>query len=58
VCPTFHVESPDELRAEWFVEASVVGIAAGASTREVDLADSIAFLEALPAASAQVSVTT
>ena len=51
VCPTFHIESPDELRAEWFADASVVGIAAGASTRESDLAESIAFLSALPAAS-------
>lgn len=49
-CPTFHVESPTELRAEWFAAAAVVGIAAGASTREVDLAEAIAFLRALPAA--------
>ena len=55
-CPTFHVESPDELRAEWFSQASVVGIAAGASTREVDLASSISFLESLPAAPGAVAV--
>lgn len=55
-CPTFHVESPDELRAEWFAEFSVVGIAAGASTREVDLTESIAFLTTLPAASESVAV--
>jgi 4-hydroxy-3-methylbut-2-enyl diphosphate reductase len=55
-CPTFHVEWPDELRAEWFSQASVVGIAAGASTREVDLASSITFLESLPAAPGAVAV--
>lgn len=55
-CPTFHVESPDELRAEWFSQASVVGIAAGASTREVDLASSISFLKSLPAAPGAVAV--
>jgi 4-hydroxy-3-methylbut-2-enyl diphosphate reductase IspH len=56
VCPTFHVESPDELRAEWFATALVVGIAAGASTRDVDLVDAIAFLSALPAGARSIAV--
>src|SRR5581483_7358741 len=50
ICPTFHVETADELRAEWFAGLSTVGVAAGASTRETDIQAVIAFLEALPAA--------
>ncbi|MDR1713693.1 MAG: 4-hydroxy-3-methylbut-2-enyl diphosphate reductase [Coriobacteriales bacterium] len=35
VCPrTWHIESPDELRPEWFTNACTVGVTAGASTPE------------------------
>ncbi len=47
-CPTFHIESPDELQAGWFAASSVVGVVAGASTREVDIQRVIAFVSALP----------
>ena len=30
--PTFHIERPEELRAEWFVGMNVVGLTAGTST--------------------------
>lgn len=50
ICPTFHVETADELRPEWFAGLSTVGVAAGASTRETDIQAVITFLEALPAA--------
>ncbi len=50
ICPTFHVETADELRPEWFTGLSTVGVAAGASTRETDIQAVIAFLEALPTA--------
>jgi (E)-4-hydroxy-3-methyl-but-2-enyl pyrophosphate reductase len=36
-CPTFHVETADELRAADFAGMRRVGILAGASTREVDI---------------------
>ena len=49
ICPTYHVETVDELRAEWFAGLDTVGVAAGASTRESDIAAVIDFLEALPA---------
>jgi 4-hydroxy-3-methylbut-2-enyl diphosphate reductase len=35
VCPdTYHIENATELKAEWFVDAQLVGITAGASTPE------------------------
>jgi (E)-4-hydroxy-3-methyl-but-2-enyl pyrophosphate reductase len=46
-CPTFHVETVDELRAEQFVGFSTVGLLAGASTREVDIQAVIDFLARL-----------
>jgi 4-hydroxy-3-methylbut-2-enyl diphosphate reductase len=49
ICPTYHVETVDELRPEWFAGMDTVGVAAGASTRESDIAAVIDFLEALPA---------
>jgi 4-hydroxy-3-methylbut-2-enyl diphosphate reductase len=49
VCPTFHVETVGELHAEHFAGMEVVGVAAGASTRESDISAVIVFLEALPA---------
>jgi 4-hydroxy-3-methylbut-2-enyl diphosphate reductase len=51
VCPTYHVETSAELRAEDFAGMHTVGVAAGASTRETDIKAVIDFLEALPAAS-------
>jgi 4-hydroxy-3-methylbut-2-enyl diphosphate reductase len=43
-CPTFHVETADELHAEDFAGMSRVGVLAGASTREVDIRAVIDFL--------------
>ena len=48
-CPTFHVETADELRAEDFAGMTRVGVLAGASTREVDIRAVIDFLEPLNA---------
>jgi 4-hydroxy-3-methylbut-2-enyl diphosphate reductase len=47
ICPTYHIETADELRSAWFDGVEVVGLAAGASTREYDIAAVIAWLEAL-----------
>ena len=49
VCPTHHIETSDELRAEWFAAMDTVGVVAGASTRESDIRATIEFLEAMPA---------
>jgi (E)-4-hydroxy-3-methyl-but-2-enyl pyrophosphate reductase len=46
-CPTFHVETADELRAIWFAGICRVGVLAGASTREVDIQAVIGFLAPL-----------
>ena len=46
-CPTFHVETSDELRADDFAGMSRVGVLAGASTREVDIQAVIDFLTPL-----------
>jgi 4-hydroxy-3-methylbut-2-enyl diphosphate reductase len=48
VCPTHHVETVDELRAEAFEGTRVLGVVAGASTRESDIQAVMDFLEALP----------
>ena len=45
--PTFHVETAEELRADWFTGMSRVGLLAGASTREVDIQAVTDFLSAL-----------
>jgi 4-hydroxy-3-methylbut-2-enyl diphosphate reductase len=50
-CPSYLVETVDELDPTWFSRDSVVGIAAGASTREQDVADVIARIEAIGAES-------
>lgn len=47
VCPTYHVETVDEVRAEWFDGLDTVGLAAGASTRELDIAAVSQLLESL-----------
>ena len=36
-CPTYHVETVDELDPSWFVGVSSVGVTAGASTRDGDV---------------------
>lgn len=46
-CPTYHVETVDELRPEWFAGMQTAGVAAGASTRETDIQAVIAFLTEL-----------
>jgi 4-hydroxy-3-methylbut-2-enyl diphosphate reductase len=37
-CKTYHIESPDELKPEWFTEVKLVGVATGASTPEKQIA--------------------
>jgi 4-hydroxy-3-methylbut-2-enyl diphosphate reductase len=43
-CPTYHVELAAELRASDFAGLEVVGVVAGASTRESDIREVIDFL--------------
>lgn len=42
-----HVETPLELRPEWFVDTQTVGVTAGASTPDEQIADVIAAIEAI-----------
>jgi (E)-4-hydroxy-3-methyl-but-2-enyl pyrophosphate reductase len=51
-CPTYHVELAAELRAGDFAGLEVVGVVAGASTRESDIREVIDFLEAIDAPAA------
>ena len=44
-CPSYHVETVDELRQEWFDGVEVVGVTAGASTRDSDIDAVVAWLE-------------
>lgn len=44
---THHVETADELREEWFKDASVVGVTAGASTPDAQIRGVIEAIEAL-----------
>lgn len=46
-CPTYHVETVDEVQEAWFDGLDLVGVLAGASTRETDIRALVAFLEAL-----------
>ena len=46
VCPTYHIVTADELQETWFKGATDVGLTAGASTREQDIAEVTAWLEA------------
>jgi 4-hydroxy-3-methylbut-2-enyl diphosphate reductase len=48
-CPTYHVETASELRAEWFDGLGRVGLVAGASTREVDIKAVTDYLEGIEA---------
>jgi 4-hydroxy-3-methylbut-2-enyl diphosphate reductase len=52
ICPTFHVEVAAELEASDFAGLEVVGVVAGASTRESDIREVIDFLEAVGAPAA------
>jgi (E)-4-hydroxy-3-methyl-but-2-enyl pyrophosphate reductase len=53
ICPTYHVETVEELRAASFAGMDAVGVAAGASTRESDIQAVIEFLQALNARAAE-----
>lgn len=44
---TYHVETADELSPQWFDGAALVGVTAGASTPDVQMADVIEAIEAL-----------
>jgi 4-hydroxy-3-methylbut-2-enyl diphosphate reductase len=44
-----HVETAEEVRAEWFTDADVVGVTAGASTPDVQIRGVIAAVEAMGA---------
>jgi 4-hydroxy-3-methylbut-2-enyl diphosphate reductase len=46
---THHVETAEELRAEWFAGASVAGVTAGASTPDEQIQGVIAAIESIPA---------
>lgn len=46
-CPTYLVETVDELDPSWFAGVSSVGITAGASTRDGDIDQVVAWLRAL-----------
>jgi 4-hydroxy-3-methylbut-2-enyl diphosphate reductase len=37
ICPTYHVETADELQPDWFAGVARVGLTAGASTRDADI---------------------
>ncbi len=44
---TYHIESPDEIDPLWFADCEVVGVTAGASTPEVQIATVVEKLERL-----------
>lgn len=44
---THHVETADELQADWFAGASVVGVTAGASTPDLQMAGVVEAIQAL-----------
>ena len=45
-CPTYHVETVDELEPSWFGGVSTVGVTAGASTRDGDIDQVVEWLRA------------
>jgi 4-hydroxy-3-methylbut-2-enyl diphosphate reductase len=47
ICPTYHVETVDELEPGWFARVRRVGLTAGASTRDADIDAVAAWLEHL-----------
>ncbi len=46
---THHVETAEELRAEWFAGASVAGVTAGASTPDEQIRGVIAAIQSIAA---------
>ncbi len=44
---TYHIETPDEIDPKWFTSCDTVGVTAGASTPESQIAEVIAYLETL-----------
>ena len=46
-CPTYHVETAGELCPEWFQGVETVGVTAGASTRDQDIDEVVARLQAM-----------
>jgi (E)-4-hydroxy-3-methyl-but-2-enyl pyrophosphate reductase len=46
-CPTFHVETAGEIQPEWFQDMNTVGVTAGASTRDRDIGEVVARLQAM-----------
>ncbi len=46
-CPTYHVETANELRPGWFESLRRVGVTAGASTRDRDIDDVVTALESM-----------
>lgn len=48
-CPTYQVETAAELRADWFTDATRVGVTAGASTRDRDIEAVVAQLAGMGA---------
>jgi 4-hydroxy-3-methylbut-2-enyl diphosphate reductase len=54
LCPTYHVETLDELEPAWFAGLRRVGLTAGASTRDADVDAVAAWLAALDASTTGV----
>ncbi|MHB1162207.1 MAG: hypothetical protein ACYC3V_18025, partial [Chloroflexota bacterium] len=46
-CPTYQVETAEELQTGWFQDVARVGVTAGASTRDRDIDEVVARLEAM-----------
>jgi 4-hydroxy-3-methylbut-2-enyl diphosphate reductase len=49
----YHIETPDELRPEWFADVARVGVTAGASTPDYAVDEVVTWLERLAAAEAK-----
>lgn len=43
-CPSYHIETLDELSPEWFIGLGRVGVTAGASTRDQDIESTVEWL--------------
>jgi len=48
LCPTYHVETSEELQPAWFDGISRVGVTAGASTRDEDIEAVVLWLKGCP----------
>jgi 4-hydroxy-3-methylbut-2-enyl diphosphate reductase len=53
-CPTFHIETADELQAEWFKGMKNIGITAGASTPDWIIQEVVKIMENLQAEGTEV----